>query len=71
MDFAVITWEGDVIPCCFDTEARYKMGNIFEERLEDIWNNEKYQSFRKTILNQQEQMMICKNCPKYLPFELK
>lgn len=67
---AVITIDGDVVPCCFDTEAHYSMGNILHERFEDIWNNEKYISFRKTILNQQEQMAICRNCPKYLPPEL-
>jgi len=65
----VITWDGNVVPCCRDPKAEYIMGNIFEENLKDIWNNKKYRAFRKQILNNQKNIPICRLCSGYaLPY---
>jgi len=37
-------------------------GNIFQESFEKIWNGEKYQNFRKTIIKNLANQ-ICDNCP--------
>jgi len=37
---------GTVVPCTQDYNAEMNMGNINEQRLEDIWNSEKYTEFR-------------------------
>lgn len=61
----VITWEGDVIPCCRDVHANLPMGNIFKSDLKSIWNNKKYRNFRKTILKNQKKIKICEICESF------
>lgn len=58
----VITWDGRVVPCCFDKDAKYVMGNLNEENLHDIWQGKKYKAFRKQLLQNRSQIDICKNC---------
>jgi radical SAM protein with 4Fe4S-binding SPASM domain len=58
----VITWDGAVVPCCFDKDATYKMGNAFEETFSNIWQNDKYHSFRSKILKGRKEIDICRNC---------
>lgn len=58
----VITWDGNVLPCCFDKDGQYVMGNIAEEKFSDIWNNDKYMLFRKTLFNNRKSIDICTNC---------
>ncbi len=43
---AVITVDGDVVPCCYDKYAVHAMGNINDQDFDDIWNSEKYKSFQ-------------------------
>jgi len=62
----VITTDGDIIPCCFDKEAKYIMGSVKDETLSDIWKNEKYNQFRKKILSQRREIDICNNCSEGL-----
>lgn len=59
---AVITWDGNVVPCCFDKDAKYVMGNIKNESFHAIWNGEKYYKFRQTLLGKRSEIDICKNC---------
>lgn len=59
---SVITWNGDVLPCCFDKDADFKMGNLKEKSFKEIWHSLKYQSFRKKIRNNRKSIEMCKNC---------
>lgn len=59
---AVSTWDGNMIPCCFDKDAKYKMGNLIASDLNSIWRNEKYQAFRRAILHSRKNIDICQNC---------
>lgn len=59
---AVITWDGDVVPCCFDKDAKHKMGNVLEKPFEQIWNDERYQNFRQKLFQGRKQIDICQNC---------
>ncbi|MFD2203702.1 radical SAM/SPASM domain-containing protein [Shivajiella indica] len=59
---AVITWDGKVVPCCFDKDGSHVMGNVAEKPFELIWKTPKYQTFRKTLLEDRKQIEICKNC---------
>ena len=42
---------GDVFFCCPVLVNFYKIGNILEDEIDEIWNGEKAQKFRETILN--------------------
>ncbi len=59
---AVINVNGDVLPCCFDKNAEYKLGNLNEENLSDTMNGERTKNFRKSILYSRIQHEICRNC---------
>ncbi len=59
---SVITWDGKVVPCCFDKDAKYEMGNVKNLRFHDIWHSDAYNSFRKGVLTSRNQIDICKNC---------
>jgi radical SAM protein with 4Fe4S-binding SPASM domain len=58
----VITWDGKIVPCCFDKDAKYQLGNLKQERFVDIWNSAEYNQFRKSILKGRNQIDICTNC---------
>jgi len=58
----VITWDGKVVPCCFDKDASHQMGDLKNESLKNIWYGEAYQQFRQSILKSRSEIEICKNC---------
>jgi radical SAM protein with 4Fe4S-binding SPASM domain len=58
----VITWDGLVLPCCFDKDADHVMGNMNENSFRDIWNGEKYRLFRKDVNTGRRAILICRNC---------
>ncbi len=63
---AVITQDGTVIPCCFDKNASYKLGDINQYGLKDIWKSNSYKKFRKSILRCRKDINICRNCTEGL-----
>lgn len=58
----VITWDGKVIPCCFDKDAEFVMGDINQDTFREIWTGPKYAIFRKSILTGRHMIDICRNC---------
>ena len=45
----VITWDGKVVPCCYDKDADHLMGNLLEEPLSAIWKNRQYKIGRAHV----------------------
>ncbi|MEP0985977.1 radical SAM/SPASM domain-containing protein [Ekhidna sp.] len=62
----VITWDGQVIPCCFDKDASHSMGNVADESFNKIWSSSSYQNFRNALLHSRSEIEICKNCTEGL-----
>ena len=58
----VITWDGKVVPCCYDKNADHQTGNLLEEPLSEIWKNQSYSAFRKQVLKNRNETEICRNC---------
>lgn len=58
----VITWDGKVVPCCFDKDAEYVMGDLNRDSFCDIWNGTRYRVFRKSILSGRLMVEMCRNC---------
>lgn len=58
----VVTFNGSVVPCCFDKDAHHKLGELKEIKFRDIWRNEAYQNFRQALLVSRNEIDICKNC---------
>jgi len=58
-----VTHTGDCVPCCRDTSARSKLGNVFNDDIEKVWNGEKYREFRQNLLDGKPELnAACKNC---------
>ena len=58
----VITWDGKVVPCCFDKDANYVMGDLNVDSFHKIWNGSVYREFRRNLLKSRSEIDICKNC---------
>ena len=58
----VITWDGLVVPCCFDKDAQHRLGDMKDKPFKEIWQGEDYDKFRKQLLKGRDQIDICKNC---------
>jgi len=58
----VITWDGEVTPCCFDKAADYKMGNIGVRNFKEIWESSEYKIFRAQIRHSRKSVEMCCNC---------
>jgi len=58
----VITWKGDLLPCCFDKDAQYPFGNVNDENIEDLITNSKFKTFAKQLQTDRSKIDICRNC---------
>lgn len=58
----VITWDGKVVPCCFDKDAHFVLGDLNQETFTEIWNGKPYETFRASLLKSRSEIEICKNC---------
>jgi radical SAM protein with 4Fe4S-binding SPASM domain len=58
----VMTWDGRIVPCCFDKDANHVIGNVNEQSFADIWFSDEYQHFRQSLLRSRSEIDICKNC---------
>jgi radical SAM protein with 4Fe4S-binding SPASM domain len=58
----VITWDGLVVPCCFDKDAQHQLGDLKEGSFKQIWQGAAYQNFRSKLLGGRDKIDICKNC---------
>lgn len=58
----VVTWDGKVLPCCFDKNGEFVMGDLNHETFRQIWNGPRYKLFRKSILTGRHMIEICTNC---------
>ena len=58
----VITWDGKIVPCCFDKDAKHQLGNLNEKTFKEIWFNGSYTKFRSALLKSRKEIDICKNC---------
>ncbi|MEO6167390.1 MAG: SPASM domain-containing protein [Chitinophagales bacterium] len=59
---SVITWDGKVVPCCFDKDAQHRMGDLQQHSFSAIWNSESYHGFRSSVLRSRKEIAICANC---------
>lgn len=58
----VVTWDGAVVPCCFDKDAKHRLGDLKHQTFKELWYSYKYQEFRHAVLRSREEIDICKNC---------
>ncbi|MBN1522278.1 MAG: SPASM domain-containing protein [Candidatus Aureabacteria bacterium] len=60
-----ILWNGDVVPCCYDFNGDFVIGNVFSEGLTRVWEGNKYLLLRR--MNSEKKIThlpLCANCDK-------
>ena len=58
----VLTWDGIVVPCCFDKDAIHRLGDLKDQTFQEVWQNKAYQEFRTKLLKGRDEIDICTNC---------
>lgn len=58
----VITFDGLVVPCCFDKDAMHRLGNLKTQSFKEVWRNDNYKQFRHDIMKSRQNIDICANC---------
>jgi radical SAM protein with 4Fe4S-binding SPASM domain len=62
----VITFDGIVVPCCFDKDAENRLGDLTKESFKEVWTNKQYKDFRKSLMKSRKEIDICANCSEGL-----
>lgn len=58
----VITWDGLVVPCCFDKDAGYRMGDLKTQPFKKLWRSSTYRQFRQALIKSRNEIDMCRNC---------
>ena len=58
----VITWDGLVVPCCFDKDAQHRLGSLAGQSFREVWSNGEYRRFRSALMKGRKNIDICSNC---------
>jgi radical SAM protein with 4Fe4S-binding SPASM domain len=75
----VFLWDGRVVPCCYDYDGKYVIGDLNKESLESIWNNKSMLRLRQQQKsNNFEGNQLCASCKeregsppsKFYPFNM-
>jgi radical SAM protein with 4Fe4S-binding SPASM domain len=59
-----ITWDGSVVPCCYDYDRKVVLGNIGQQTLAEIWNGERMRALREEFRSNAVNNPLCRQCPK-------
>ncbi len=57
-----VTWDGELIACCFDYDKKYPLGSARERSLLEIWNGERMRALRSEFIRGQVDNPLCRNC---------
>ncbi len=57
-----VTWDGNVVPCCYDFDKKIVLGNILDVSLKSMWNGERMQALRNEFLSNHVENPLCRNC---------
>jgi radical SAM protein with 4Fe4S-binding SPASM domain len=58
----VVTWDGRVVPCCFDKDAHHVMGDLSNATFASLWGSVEYNKFRKMLISSRSNIEMCNNC---------
>ena len=62
---SVILWDGTVVPCPQDFFGSYQVGNVSNNTLSELWNNDKMIFLRKKLVNNDiRDLKSCANCDR-------
>ena len=60
---SVITWDGRLIPCCYDKDAVHSYGLLDSStQVKTIWTSPNATIFRQNVMKSRDVYEICRNC---------
>ena len=62
----VLTWDGQLLPCCFDKDASYSYGNLHNQTFVQAWNSPAAQQFAAQLHRSRAHIDMCRNCTEGL-----
>ena len=70
----MIDWNGTVVPCCFDKDEDFQMGNALTQDFAEIWHSASYNDFRRELITKGRVKEMCRNCTEglksyYIPLD--
>lgn len=66
-----VTWDGYVTPCCIMCYPElYNFGNLFDQDMQEIWNDTAYREFR-AALRSDTPPFFCRECPYDVSWQAK
>jgi len=61
----LIQYDGEVANCCEDTYGAFKLGNVYQSSLEELWFSEHHaRVVQDLIAGQRETYGLCRKCPQ-------
>lgn len=61
----IIRPDGKISLCCNDPLGKYTLGNVTEESILSIWNNDKFKMVRECLYKGRENLEHCKYCDAF------
>lgn len=62
-----VTWDGIVVPCCYDYDKKYPLGDLKKETLADVWNGERMLKLRQEFIDNKVDNPLCRRCQVLYP----
>ncbi len=60
----IIQHNGEVANCCEDTHGAFRLGNVYQHSLEQLWFSDRHvQVVNSLIAGRREEYDLCRNCP--------
>lgn len=62
-DRMVVLWDGRVVPCCYDYDGKYVLGNLRDRTLKQIFNDQPMRELRKLhAAGRAHESSLCQGC---------
>jgi radical SAM protein with 4Fe4S-binding SPASM domain len=58
----VISWQGTILPCCFDKNHTFAYGSLTDKSFLEIITSEQTHRFKKTVHTKRSSIKMCNNC---------
>lgn len=61
-----VDWRGDVSICCRDFDMKTRLGNVFRDPIDSIWNGPEIRAVRRAMVgNDYRSLPLCGPCPEW------
>jgi len=61
----VVLWDGRVVPCCYDYDGKYVLGDLRKKPLAEIFNDEPMRELRRLLAEGRAgEVALCRTCPR-------